>query len=731
VAIQSIKFEGFELDCGSYELRRNGRNEKLERLPMNLLILLATKHDRLVSREEIEEHLWRGRVYVDSNLGINTAIRKIRQALHDDSDCPRFIQTIAGRGYKFVATITEIVETPTVEAPVIDEVIPFPPEAAIATLPLTQVATESAREAERTWVTRTNHWSRFLIPGLAFAGLCGVIAMLWLWKPSSSRLKVTGTVQLTTDGRSKGGNLVSDGSRLYFNEVVADRTVLAAVPVSGGEPVIIPSPFQDTSLIAVTNDKSQLLVSEGKLIGENSLWLLPVLGGPPRRLADVVAHAASWSPDGRQLVYARGSELYLAKADGTEPHRLVTGNPDPKVWAWWPRWSHDSGRVRFTLYHMNTHASALWEVTVNGRNLHQLLLSSDNSAMQCCGEWTVDGGSYLFNSWNNLVATYTRPEANLWGIREKSGGLLQKGTAEPFQITVGPMRFFGYTLDPSRNVIYSTSSQDHGQLLRYDLNAKRVVPYLSGMSAEGLSFSPDGAWVAYVKFPHGELWRSRTNGREALQLSSRPLITTFPSWSPDGSRIAFSGQSVGQEWQLYVVPANGGPPQLLPGSAEGYAPTWSPEGTALAFYSNTFNKIRVIHLNNLQISDFPGAQGFSAPQWSRDGRYMAALSDKGKLMLFDFKTEKWSDWVTNGNLDFPRWSRDGKSIYVTDSGDDLSVLRVALGEHTPRKVVDLHDIQFVRPNTPWWFSLTPDDEPLLLRDTGGGSEIYAQQWSIQ
>jgi WD40 repeat protein len=153
----------------------------------------------------------------------------------------------------------------------------------------------------------------------------------------------------------------------------------------------------------------------------------------------------------------------------------------------------------------------------------------------------------------------------------------------------------------------------------------------------------------------------------------------------------------------------------------------------LAFFSNTFNarsKIRVIHLNNLQISDFPGAEGFCCPQWSRDGRYMAALSDKGKLMLFDFKTGKWSDWVTKGNLDLPHWSRDGKSVYVTDSGDDLSVLRVALDEHTPRKVVDLHEIQFVTPDTAW-FSLTPDDDPLLLRDTGDGSEIYAQQWSVQ
>jgi DNA-binding winged helix-turn-helix (wHTH) protein/Tol biopolymer transport system component len=698
-----IRFGMYELDRSAMELRKNGRPIRLQEQPCRVLAILAERPGELVTREQLQAQVW-GDTFVDFDHSLNKAVNRIREALDDNAGAPRYVETVPRRGYRFIAPV--------------------------AALPETEVP-EPTKEEEQGPVTRTNRWFRFFIPSAVFAGICGVMLMLWLWKPSRSPVIITDTFQLTSDRHFKNGNIVTDSSRLYFTETIAGHEVVAAVPVSGGEPVLIHSPFRDTSVTALSTDKSQLLVGEGPAIQDHPLWLLPVIGGPPRRLANVVAHDASWSPDGRRLVYARGGDLYLAKADGTEPHPLLPGNPDPKVWAWCPRWSLDSNRVRFILFQMENYASAAWEVTVDGRNLHKVVLRSDSLAMQGCGDWTADGRYFLFNSWNSLVATVPHGASNLWGVREASG-LFRKTAGEPFQITAGPMRFFSYTLDPSQNLIYTISARDHGELLRYDVKAKRVVPYLSAMSANALAFSPDAAWVAYVKYPQGELWRSRTNGSEALQLSSPPLITAFPSWSADGSRIAFSGQTAGHSCQLYVVPANGGPPQLLPGSAEGDSPTWSPDGTALAFHIyewGTQPRIRIIDLNHLQISDVPGSQGFALPQWSRDGRYLAAVSDT-KLVLFDFKTGKWSDWVTGGDPALPHWSRDGKSIYFVDSGDDLSVLQVALGKHIPRKVVDLNEIQFVAPNSAW-FSLTPDDEPLLLRDTGGGFEIYAQQWSVQ
>jgi DNA-binding winged helix-turn-helix (wHTH) protein/predicted Zn-dependent protease len=101
-----IRFEDFELDPRAYQVRRSGRTLKLERIPMEVLLLLAERRGQLVTREEIIEKLWGKDVFLDTDNAINTAIRKIRQVLKDDPEQPRFVQTITGKGYRFIAPVT-------------------------------------------------------------------------------------------------------------------------------------------------------------------------------------------------------------------------------------------------------------------------------------------------------------------------------------------------------------------------------------------------------------------------------------------------------------------------------------------------------------------------------------------------------------------------------------------------------------------------------------------------
>ena len=95
-----VRFDTFELDLGRYELRQNGRPLKLERIPMELLILLVEREGQLVTREEIIQRLWGNDVFVDTRQGINTAVRKIHLALKDDPDRPRILETVVGKGYR-------------------------------------------------------------------------------------------------------------------------------------------------------------------------------------------------------------------------------------------------------------------------------------------------------------------------------------------------------------------------------------------------------------------------------------------------------------------------------------------------------------------------------------------------------------------------------------------------------------------------------------------------------
>ena len=98
-------FGEFELDRSAYELRRKGRRVKLGRQPMDLLIFLAERPRQLVSRTDIVERLWGADVFVDVETGVNTAISKVRQALRDSADAPAYIETVAGKGYRFIAEV--------------------------------------------------------------------------------------------------------------------------------------------------------------------------------------------------------------------------------------------------------------------------------------------------------------------------------------------------------------------------------------------------------------------------------------------------------------------------------------------------------------------------------------------------------------------------------------------------------------------------------------------------
>src|SRR5215467_8338723 len=105
--VKIVRFAEFELDFGRFQLFRAGDPVRLEGLPLQVLMQLVERHRQLVTREQIADALWGKEVFVDFEQGINTAIRKVRIALEDDSDSPQFLQTVVGRGYRFIAPIIQ------------------------------------------------------------------------------------------------------------------------------------------------------------------------------------------------------------------------------------------------------------------------------------------------------------------------------------------------------------------------------------------------------------------------------------------------------------------------------------------------------------------------------------------------------------------------------------------------------------------------------------------------
>ena len=101
----TFRFGDFELDVGAYALRRNGRPVRIERQPMDLLLLLIERRGQLVLRSEIVDRLWGKDVFVDVETGVHTAIRKVRQALRDAPDAPTFVETVSCKGYRFIAPV--------------------------------------------------------------------------------------------------------------------------------------------------------------------------------------------------------------------------------------------------------------------------------------------------------------------------------------------------------------------------------------------------------------------------------------------------------------------------------------------------------------------------------------------------------------------------------------------------------------------------------------------------
>jgi Tol biopolymer transport system component/DNA-binding winged helix-turn-helix (wHTH) protein len=697
-----VRFALFELDLDARELRKSGVKIKLQEQPFQILAMLLKRPGEIVTREELQKRLWPQDTFVDFDLSLNSAVKKLRQALGDDSANPRFIETLYRRGYRFIGQSNGLKTEPE----------------------LVSVSSNTSQEnVESQFATPQSSTRRFrFLVWTVPASVILIAALLWLLKPPSAP-RIIRYTQITDDGLTKG-KIVTDGQRLYFAEFQSENFVPVQVSALGGETSVVPTPFPEAYPPDIAGDGSALLVAAFTGTKEGPLFSLPLPAGSPQRLTNAFGHSATWSRDRGLLVFGSGSEIYEANGNGAEPRKLATVDGVAVDL----RLSPDGHRLRFAVLAPNSDFSSLWEINRDGSNLHPLLPGWNTPPRECCGNWTPDGKYYVFQS-------VREAKTNLWLLPERATGLRDN---KPLQLTNGPLNFSDPVVSKDGKKIFAVGTQARSEVVRYK-GESDFVPYLGGISATDLSFSPDGKSVAYVSVPEGILWRSKIDGTQRLQLTESSLHAALPRWSPNGKQIVFMGQAQSSNWRAYVIASDGGVPRdLAPSAQAGFDPGWSPDGKSVVLTLNEAGNpgfvisgpgIALVDLQSGKISLLPGAAQLFSPRWSPEGRYIAALTvDSSKVVLFDFTTQQWTDLASTTVAGYHTWSHNGQYLYFDSSlNNDPAFLRVRISDRKLERVASLKGLRRFSGQFGSWTGLAPDDSLLLVRDTSS-QEIYALDW---
>jgi DNA-binding winged helix-turn-helix (wHTH) protein/WD40 repeat protein len=690
-----MQFGVFEVDLQTGELRKSGSKIKLQEQPFQILALLLERPGKAITREELRQRLWPADTFVDFDHSLNSAVKKLRQALGDDSDNPRFVETLPRRGYRFIVPVKG-------EVPSSDQL------------------------AEEVPPTRPKNRGRHLYSGLVVLGaVIVIVGALALWKMvprTPGAPKVLRFIQLTNDGQAKFGPMATDGSRIYFNEVLpGPRNLIVQVSTKGGEAVPLSVPLKQPRVLDLSREGTELLVANDEGNRLSSLWVQPVAGGSPRRVGTVLVDDARFGANGTSIIYGNGHDVYSESRDGSSPRKLLTVDGIPSSFRFSP-----NGRVfRFSQFDFRVDSMAITEAIADGTGLHKMFPG-------CCGKWTSDGRFFIFQN---------RPDRriDLWALPEERSFRWRKRDDKPIQLTAGPLNSEDPLPSKDGKQIFAIGDSHRAEVIRYDSGSGQFVPYLSGISAEGLAFSRDGQWVTYTSYPDGTLWRSKVDGSERLQLTFPPMRVLLPRWSPEGKQIAFHAILPGENWNVYLVSGEGGTPQrVLPSEKSQMDASWSPDANSLVFGTFFVSNMPIytIDLRSKHVSTLPGSSGLFSPRWSPDGRYIAAITTDAaeKLMLFDFATQKWTE-VFGSKIGYLSWSHDGKYIYFQDlrsSAQDKRnrIVRLRLSDRKIENIVDVKNVGRMTTGTIVdWFDLAPDDSPLFARDIST-TEIYALdvQW---